>query len=149
MTRAKVLLAAALLVGSASACSDVNGNNIAADGNYFLSAVNDGSGTTGLPYTYIDQTTGHTIQIQSDEFFLTSDGRYSEHQLYRDNNTSSQANETGSWSQSGNVVYFTPDFGSDFGDTPYQGTVRNDGSFGGSRTLTISIGGFTEVYTTD
>jgi len=146
MTRAKVLLAAALLVGSASACSDINGNNVAADGDFFLSAVNDGSGTTGLPYTYIDSNTGHTIQIQSDEFLLTSDGGYSERQVYRDNGVVRQANETGSWSQSGNVVFFTPDLGSDFGDTPYQGTVRNDNSFGGSRTLTISISGFTEVY---
>lgn len=143
MTRAKVLLAAALLIGGASACSDINGNNVAADGSYFLSEVN---GQRGLPYTYTDQSSGHTIQIDSDRFLLTSDGRYSETQAYRDNNVGRQANETGNWSQSSNVIYFTPDLGGDFGDIPYQATVRNDNSFGGSRTLTISISGFTQIY---
>lgn len=146
MTRAKVLLAAALLVGSASACSDLSGNNVAADGSFFLMSVNDGSGPTGLPYVYTDQSSGHTIQIQSDNFVLTSDGRYSERQLYLDNGLSRQANETGNWSQTGNVISFSPDLGGDFGDNPYQGTIRNDNGFGGSRTLTISISGFTEIY---
>jgi hypothetical protein len=146
MNRTKVLLAAALLVGSASACSDVNGNNVAADGSYFLMRVSNSSGSTNVPYTYTDQSTGHTIDVQSDQFVLTSNGRYTEQQTYRDNGFQSVANESGSWSQSNNVVFFTPDLGSDFGDTPYQGTVRNDGSFNGSRTLTISINGTTAVY---
>jgi hypothetical protein len=146
MTRAKVLLAAALLVGSASACSDVNGNNVAADGQYSLKTVSNSSGSTNVPYTYVDQTSGHTILVQSDQFVLTSGGEYQEQQVYQDNGFQQVANETGTWSQSGNVVFFTPDFGSDFGDTPYQGTIRNSGSFGGSRTLTISINGTTAVY---
>ncbi len=147
MTRAKVLLAAALLVGSASACSDVNGNNLAADGSYFLTRVSDASGSTNIPYSYVDQNTGHTITVQSDQFVLSSDGRYTETQTYRDNGLQQFANETGSWSQSNNVIFFTPDLGSDFGDTPYQGTIRSDGTFGGSRTLTISLNGVTAIYT--
>jgi hypothetical protein len=146
MTRAKVLLAAALLVGSASACSDINGNNVAADGSFFLVRVSNSSGSTNVPYTYIDQNSGHTIDVISDQFILASNGSYSEQQSYRDNGFQAFANETGSWSQSGNVVYFTPDLNSDFGTDPYQGTVRNDGSFNGSRTLTISINGTTAVY---
>jgi hypothetical protein len=146
MTRAKVLLAAALLVGSASACSDLNGNNVAADGSYFLTRVSNSSGSTNVPYSYIDQTSGHTILVQSDQFVLNSNGGYFETQTYQDNGFQQSANETGSWQQSGNVIYFTPDPGSDFGDTPYQGTVRNDSSFGGNRTLTISINGTTAIY---
>jgi hypothetical protein len=145
MTRAKVLLAAALLVGSA-ACSDVNGNNVAADGSYSLVRVSNSSGSTNVPYTYIDPQTGHTIDVQSDNFVLLSNGTYQEQQVYRDNGFQAVANETGSWTQSGNVVFFTPDLGGDFGDQPYQGTIRNDGSFNGSRTLTISINGTTAVY---
>jgi hypothetical protein len=147
MTRAKVLLAAALLVGSATACSDVNGNNVAADGAYSLVRVSNSTGSTNVPYSYVDQDTGHTIDVQSDNFVLASDGSYSEQEIYRDNGFQAVANETGSWSQSGNTVFFTPDLGSDFGTTPYQGTVRNDGSFHGTRTLTISISGTTAVYT--
>jgi hypothetical protein len=146
MTRAKVLLAAALLVGSASACSDINGNNVTAEGLFSLMTVSNSSGSTNVPYSYTDQTTGHTIFVQSDTYVLSSNGRYTETQVYQDNGFQTQANESGSWSQSGNVVFFTPDIGSDFGDQPYQGTVRNSSSFGGDRTLTISINGTTAVY---
>lgn len=145
MTRAKILVAAALLVGSASACSDLSGNNVQADGVYSLRTVSDVNGTSTVPYTYTQN--GHTIYVQSDIFVLSSNGTYSEQQNYTDNGFQQpSANETGSWSQSGNVVYFTPDLGSDFGTTPYQGTVRNSGSFNGTRTLTISISGITAVY---
>ena len=147
LTRARVLLAAALLVGSATACSDVSGNNVVAEGSYSLRRVSDARGSTTVPYQYVDPTTGHTIRIQSDQFLLTSDGRYSEQQLYSDNGFSTQANETGSWTQSGNTVFFNPNPGGDFGGQPYQGTVRNDSGFGGSRTLTISINGTTAIYT--
>jgi hypothetical protein len=147
MNGAKVLLAAALLVGSASACSDLNGNNVAADGQFSLVRVSNSTGSTSIPYQYVDQTTGHTIFVQSDTFVLTSNGSYQETQVYQDNGFQAVANETGSWSQSNNTVFFTPDLNSDFGTTPYQGTIRNDGSFNGSRTLTISIGGTTAIYT--
>jgi hypothetical protein len=146
MTRTKVLLAAALLVGSASACSDLNGNNVAADGAYSLVRVSNSSGSTNVPYQYVDQNTGHTITVQSDNFVLTSNGTYQEQQIYQDNGFQAVANETGSWSQSGNTVFFTPNLGGDFGDQPYQGTIQNNGSFGGSRTLTISINGTTAIY---
>jgi hypothetical protein len=146
MTRAKVLLAAALLVGSATACSDVSGNNVTAEGLFTLRTVSNSSGSTNVPYSYTDPTSGHTIFVQSDTFVLSSNGRYTETQVYQDNGFQTQANEAGNWSQSGNVVFFTPDLGSDFGDTPYQGTVRNSGTFNGSRTLTISISGTTAVY---
>ncbi len=147
MTAAKVLMAAALLVGSATACSDVSGNNVVADGSYFLVRVSDSRSSTNVPYDYVDPNTSHRIHVESDQFLLTSDGRYSEQQLYTDNGFSTQANETGSWSQSGNTVFFNPNPGGDFGDQAYQGTVRNDRGFGGSRTLTISINGTTAVYT--
>lgn len=146
MTRAKVLLAAALLVGSASACSDVNGNNVAADGSYSLMTVSNSSGSTNVPYSYIDPNSGHTIYVQSDNFVLLSNGSYQEHEIFQDNNFQAVGNETGTWSQSGSTIFFTPDPGGDFDDTPYQGTIRNNGSFGGTRTLTISINGTTAVY---
>jgi hypothetical protein len=146
MTRTKVLLAAALLVGSASACSDLNGNNVAADGSYSLVRVSNSSGSTNVPYSYTDQNSGHTITVQSDNFVLLSDGSYQEHQVYQDNGFQAVANETGSWSQSGNTVFFSPDPGGDFGGQSYQGTIQNNGSFGGSRTLTISINGTTAIY---
>lgn len=147
MTRTKVLLAAALLIGSASACSDLNGNNVAADGSYSLVRVSNSSGSTNVPYQYVDQNTGHTIFVQSDTFVISSNGSYSEQQVYSDNGFQHpSANETGSWSQSGNVVFFSPDPGGDFGGQSYQGTIRNNSSFNGSRTLTISINGTTAVY---
>ena len=147
LTRTKVLLAAALLVGSASACSDLNGNNVAADGAYSLVRVSNSSGSTNVPYQYVDQTSGHTITVQSDNFVLTSNGTYTEQQVYQDNGFQAVANETGLWTQSSNVVYFSPDQGGDFGGQPYQGTIQNNGSFGGARTLTISINGTTAIYT--
>ena len=147
MTRAKVLLAAALLVGSATACSDVSGNNVVAEGSYSLRRVTDARSSTNVPYQYVDPNTGHTIRVQSDQFLLTSDGRYSEQQLYSDNGFYTQANEKGSWSQSRNTVFFSPNPGGDFGNQPYQGTIRNDSGFGGSRTLTISINGTSAIYT--
>lgn len=146
LTRAKVLLAAALLVGSASACSDLNGNNVAADGAYALVRVSNSSGSTNVPYQYVDQN-NHTILVQSDNFVLTSNGTYTEQQVYQDNGFQAVANETGSWSQSGNTVFFSPDPGGNFGGQPYQGTIQNNGSFGGARTLTISINGTTAIYT--
>jgi hypothetical protein len=146
MMRTKVLLAAALLVGSASACSDINGNNVAADGVYSLQEVQDNNGTAHVPYTFTDQF-GHQIFVQSDIFVLSSNGTYSEQQNYTDNGFQHPSlNETGSWSQSGNVVFFSPSPGGDFGGLPYQGTVRNSSSFNGSRTLTISINGTTAIY---
>jgi hypothetical protein len=146
MNGAKVLLAAALLVGSASACSDVNGNNVQADGLYSLRRVSDNTGSTNVPYSFTDGS-GHTIFLQSDTFVLSSNGRYTEQENYTDNGFQNSLNESGSWSQSSNTIFFTPDQNSDFGTTPYQGSVRNDGSFGGSRTLTISINGSTAIYT--
>jgi hypothetical protein len=118
LTRTKVLLAAALLVGSATACSDLNGNNVAADGSYFLVRVSNSSGSTNVPYQYVDQNSGHTITVQSDNFVLTSNGTYQEQQIYQDNGFQAVANETGSWSHSGNTVFFTPNLGGDFGDQP-------------------------------
>lgn len=145
MTRAKVLMAVALLVGSATACSDVSGNNVTAEGLFSLRTVSNSSSTSNVPYSYVDQSTGHTIYIQSDQFVLASNGSYTEQQVYTDNGFQQFANETGSWSQSGNIVYFTPTV-SDFSTTPYRGTVRNSSGYGGTRTLTISINGTTALY---
>lgn len=133
-------MTAALLVAGATACSDLTGN-VNAQGRFDLMAVNG----TQVPYSYTD-TNGNQILVESDTYVLNSNGQYTDQQISRVNNVDQSGIEVGSWSQSGNTVYFTPTQ-SDFDLTPYQGTVRNDNSYGGSRTLTISLNGSTAVYT--
>jgi hypothetical protein len=140
MARTRVLLAVALLAGTATACSDVTGN-VNAEGAFYLQTVNG----VQVPYQYTDNS-GNTITVESDTYSLDSDGTYNEVQNYRVNGSFQSGTEFGAWSQSGNTVYFTPQQ-SDFSLTPYQGTVRNSGQFNGSsRTLTLSINGVTAVY---
>jgi hypothetical protein len=140
MARMRVLLAAALLVGGATACSDLTGNNVSAEGAYDLQTVNGQI----VPYTYND-TNGNSIFLQSDFYTLQSDGTYQEFRTWRTNGVLQSGNEEGEWSQSSNVVYLTP-VTSDFSLTPYQATVRSSSQFGGSRTFTISINGTTAIY---
>jgi hypothetical protein len=140
MARMRVLLAAALLVGGATACSDLTGNNVSAEGAFALETVNG----TQVPYTYND-TNGNSIFLQSDFYSLNNDGSYTEFRAWRENGLAQSGTEDGEWSQSSNVVYFTP-VTSDFSLQPYQATVRNSSDFGGSRTLTISINGTTAIY---
>ena len=140
MARAKLLVAAALLLGTATACSDVTGNNVNAEGAFFLQTVNG----THVPYSFTDNS-GNTVTVQSDTYALNSDGTYDDQQISRVNGTTQTGTEFGTWTQSGNVITFRPQQ-SDFDLTPYQGTVRNSGTFGGSRTLTISLNGSTAIY---
>jgi hypothetical protein len=140
MSYSKLLLAGALLIGSATACSDLTGNNVNAEGAYQLQRVNG----SVVPYTYTDQN-GNSIYLQSDVYSLNNDGSYTEFRTWRTNGLAQSGTEDGDWSQSNNVVYFTPTT-SDFSLQQYQANVRNDGEFGGSRTLTISINGTTAIY---
>ncbi|MEO8908874.1 MAG: hypothetical protein ABI408_01435 [Gemmatimonadaceae bacterium] len=145
IARSKVLLAAALLIGTASACSDLTGNNVTAEGAFTLQTVSNSSGTTLVPYQYVDNR-GHTIFVQSDTYVLSSNGAYTEQQVYQDNGFQQVANESGSWTQSNTAVFFTPQT-SDFSISPYQGTVQHNSQFNGNtRALTISINGTTAVY---
>ena len=142
MAQRRVLIAAALLVGGVTACSDVTGANARADGVYYLQAVNSNS----IPYSYTDNTTGHTLTVTGDTYSLNSDGSYSDQQIYRDNGLSRSYTESGTWTQSGNVVSFRP-FQSSTGNlTVYQATVANSNVFGGARTLSINFSGTVWYY---
>jgi hypothetical protein len=141
MAHAKALLAAALVFGGAVACSDVTGNNVDAQGSFFLETV-DG---IQVPYTYTEPGTGDQITVLGDQFVLNGNGTYNDLQTSRRNGISESAAETGTWSQSGSTVFFTPTQ-SDFDLIPYQATVRSSSQFNGSRTLTIALNGRTAVY---
>jgi hypothetical protein len=147
---AKVLMCAALLVGTATACSDLTGVNARADGVYYLQTVSSANGTSTVPYTYVDQTTGNRVTVQSDVYSLNSDGTYSELATYRVFNgtttTNQSQNESGNWTQSTNVVTFTPRVSSTNNFALYQGSIGSSSSFGGVRTLSITINGTTALY---
>src|SRR4051812_48835694 len=98
MARMSVLLAAALLVGGATACSDLTGNNVSAEGAFALETVNG----TQVPYTYND-TNGNSIFLQSDFYSLNNDGSYTEFRAWRENGLAQSGTEDGEWSQSSNV----------------------------------------------
>jgi len=141
MARRTVLMAAALLVGGVTACSDLTGTS-RADGTYYLQNVNN----NGLPFSYQDVNTGRTFTVQSDTYVLASDGSYSDQQSYQDNGSQRLYTESGSWSQSNNVVTFTPFQSSTGNTTVYQATLGNGGSFGGARTMTINFSGSVWYY---
>jgi hypothetical protein len=144
MARRTVLLAAALLVGGVTACSDLTGANSSADGNYTLQAVNN----NGLPFSYVDNSTGHTLTVQSDQYLVNSDGTYSDQQSYTDNGSQRSYTESGDWSQSGTVVTFTPFFSSTGNTTAYQATISTGGTFGGTKTMSINFSGTVWYYST-
>ena len=143
-SRARLLVAAALVVGGAAACSDLTGFNGTADGSYFLQTVN------GNPLPYSFNESGTTITVLSGTYALNSNRTYTALLTYRittgsQTSTGSQS-ESGDWTQSGNSVTFTPTF-SDVQDyTVYSATIANSSSFGGSRTLRTSVNGLTAVY---
>jgi hypothetical protein len=141
MNRAKVLMAAALLVGGATACSDLTGTSVRADGVYLLRTING----TSLPFTTTDNL-GNTTTVQSDTYSVNSDGSYSELGIFRINGSQGSQSESGTWTQSNTVVTFTPSQSSINNFTIYQGTLSNSNVFGGTRTLTISINGITGIY---
>ena len=134
-------MAAALLVGGVTACSDLTGTT-RADGTYYLQNVNN----NGLPFSYQDVNTGRTFTVQNDTYVLASDGSYSDQQSYTDNGSQRLYTESGSWSQSNNVVSFTPFQSSTQNLTAYQATLGNSGSFSGARTMTINFSGSVWFY---
>lgn len=140
-SRAKLLVAAALVVVGAAACTDLTGTNASADGTYFLQAVNGNQ----VPYSYVDNS-GNSITVQSDIYALNTNGTYTEQATFRINNGTSSQSEAGNWSQRGTVVTLSPTQSSINDFTVYQGTVSNSGVFGGTRTLTITLNGTTAVY---
>jgi hypothetical protein len=140
MANAKALLAAAVLLGGAVACSDVTGNNVDAQGSFFLETVNG----THVPYSFNDGN-GNTTTVISDQYVLNGNGTYNDLQSSQFNGVSQSGTEFGTWTQSGNTVFFQPQQ-SDFGLDPYQATVRSSGQFNGSRTMTISLNGSTAIY---
>jgi hypothetical protein len=142
MARQTVLLAAALLVGGVTACSDVTGANARADGVYYLQSVNN----TTIPYSYTDNTTGHTLTVTNDVYSVNSDGTYSDQQLYTDNGSNRSYTESGSWNQSNNVVTFYPSQSSTGNLTVYTATVVNSNVFGGAKTLSINFSGTVWYY---
>lgn len=141
MARRTVLMAAALMVGGVTACSDLTGNT-RADGTYFLQTVNN----TNLPFPYIDNSTGRTFTVLSDTYLLNGDGTYSDQQSYTDNGSQRSYTESGDWSQSNSVVTFTPFQSSTGNTTGYQATLGTGGSFSGARTMTINFSGTVWYY---
>lgn len=144
MARRTVLMAAALLVGGVTACSDLTGANGRADGVFYLQAVNNNN----LPFSYVDNSTGHTLTVLSDQYLVNSDGTYSDQQSYTDNGAQRSYTESGNWSQSGTVVTFTPFFSSTNNTTAYQATIATGGSFGGTKTMSINFSGTVWYYST-
>ena len=140
MAHAKVLMAAALVFGGAVACSDVTGNNVDAQGSFFLETVNGQQ----VPYSFTDNN-GNQVVVQGDQYSLNGDGTYNDLQTSRVNGVAQSGTEFGTWTQSNNTIFFQPSQ-SDFGLVPYQATVRNSSQFNGSRTMTISLNGSTAVY---
>jgi hypothetical protein len=134
-------MAAALLIGGATACSDVTGTN-RADGVYHLQAI----GNTNLPASYTDSNTGRVFTAISDQLSVNSDGTYNDSQAYRDGNFSGTYTETGNWSQSGNVVTFNPTFSSASYYNPYSATLGSGGTFSGARSLSVNLGGSIWYY---
>jgi hypothetical protein len=141
MSRRTVLMAAALLIGGVTACSDLTGNS-RADGVYYLQAVNNNS----LPFSYVDNGTGHTLTVLSDQYVLNTDGTYSDQQSYTDNGAQRSYTESGNWSQSGTLVTFTPLFSSTGNTTTYQATIANSGSYGGTKTMSVNFSGTVWYY---
>jgi hypothetical protein len=141
MTRSTVLMAAGLLLISAAACSDLTGVNAPAAGFYSLQTVNG----TFLPFTTTDNL-GNQTTVQSDTYSINSDGTYNELGSFRINGNQGSQSESGTWSQSNSIVQFNPTQSSNNNFTSYQGVLGNSSSFGGARTLTISINGITGVY---
>jgi len=141
MNRAKVLMAAALLVGGATACSDLTGTTARADGFYSLQTLD---GNT-LPYSYVDNNSNN-ITIQSDTYTLNSDGTYNESASYRINGSTQSQTESGTWTQSNNIVTFNVFQSSTNNSGSYQGTIGNSNSFGGRRILTIIVNQTTAIY---
>lgn len=144
MARRTVLMAAALLAGGVSACSDVTGANARADGVYYLQSVNN----VTIPFTYTDNSTGHSLTVTNDIYAVNTDGTYTDQQLYRDNSTNSNKSytESGTWTQSNNAVTFYPNQSSTGNLTVYTATVGNANVFGGAKTLTINFSGTTWFY---
>lgn len=143
-SRVRLLVAAAVVVGSASACSDLIGFNGTADGSYYLQTVNSDQ----LPYSYSDA--GATVTVLSGTYALNTNGTYAALVTFRvtdiSGTTTQSLSESGDWSQSGNSVTFTP-FQSDAGDYAiYRATMSNSSSFGGTRTLRTTLNGLTAVY---
>lgn len=137
MSRLKVLVAAALLVGGAAACSDSTGVSAPADGTYTLNTI---SGNP-LPFTVPDGF-GNTVSIQSDFYSINSDGSYTETGTFQPTGQQPATRlESGSWTQSNNVVQFNPDQSS----THYFGTLNSGGTVGG-QTLSISLNGAIGIY---
>jgi hypothetical protein len=135
-------MAAALLVGGVTACSDLTGTNTRADGVYYLQSVNN----VTIPFTYTDNTTGHSLTVTNDVYAVNSDGTYSDQQLYTDNGLNRSYSESGTWTQSGSVLTFRPNQSSTGNLTIYTATVGNSNVFGGAKTLTINFSGTTWFY---
>jgi hypothetical protein len=143
-SRVRLLVAAALVVGGAAACSDLTGFSGTADGTYFLQTVNGNP----LPYTYNES--GSTISVQSSTYVLNSDQTYTALLSYtittNNQTTTGSQSESGDWSQSGNVVTLTPTFSSIGDYTIYSATMANSRTFGGTRTLRTSLNSLTAIY---
>lgn len=138
MSRLKVVMAAALLVGGAAACSDSTGVNLRADGNYTLNTI-DGN---PLPFTVPDGF-GNTVSIQSDFYSLNIDGSYTETGTFQPTGQQPATRlESGLWTQSNNVVQFTP---SQTTSGSYFGTLNSGGTVG-AQTLSISLNGAIGIY---
>jgi hypothetical protein len=101
---------------------------------------------TTIPYSYTDNTTGHTLTVTNDIYSVNSDGTYSDQQLYTDNGLNRSYTESGTWTQSNNAVTFYPSQSSTGNVTVYTATVGNTNAYGGIKTLSINFSGTVWYY---
>lgn len=143
--RALPAIVALTALATLAACTDntsPNGNQLAG-GTYALQTINN----SPLPYSY--SFSSGTVSIQSDTYTLNTNGTYSEqiNELVSNNNGTSSATDTesGTWSQSGNSVFFSPITSTQGNYSAYTASFTNGSTFNHS-SLSFSYNGVVWVY---
>lgn len=126
-------LAAAVLVFAAACNSDSAVRADTVPGTYALQSVNG----AGLPYVL--QPTNPRVELVSDQFLINSDGTFSEVGQTRTtpsggSSTTDPFNEYGTWSVSGNQVFFR-----------FSDSSTENGTISGSE-ITFSTGNGSAIY---
>ena len=137
-------LAAVAALTALAACTDnTSPSTQLAGGSYSLQTVNG----NGLPYSYTSGS--NTLTIQNDMYTLNNDGTYSEtiNETISNGYSTSPASdaESGTWSQNGNAVVFSPSYSTQSNYTQYTGSLTTGGTFSHS-SLTCSYNGVVWVY---
>lgn len=142
--RSLAAVAGVVTLAALAACTDNTAPSTRfAGGSYSLQTVNG----NGLPYSYTSGS--NTLTIQSDTYTLSNDGTYSEaiNETISNGYSTSPASdaESGTWSQNGNAVVFSPSYSTQNNYTQYTGSLTAGGTFSHS-SLTFSYNGVVWVY---